>query len=257
MKIEDFNSFFGTRVKLQCITVSDVSIVDVYKLCLEYKELFKMIPFKNYITSFLCNSNLLSFYKEYKDIIDQDNPDEMLKIILMNQDIQEKLEAYLEGMKQTKVLFFNVREDGDINLSLIANKIEPNFEKISSFYNCDLKMFKTILDQNNFDKNWKNKVKDANEVLNDLYYSLIVETLDDQNCCLYYKKDNGVMFYIKVVNDKTVIETIMDEIEFHLRKIDSKNKDYYKDCDHDYLQGPWKDQLLQLRKDLYSHKKRG
>jgi thioredoxin-related protein len=72
MKIEDFNSFFGTRVKLQCITVSDVSIVDVYKLCLEYKELFEMIPFKNFITSFLCNSNLLSFYKEYKDIINQD-----------------------------------------------------------------------------------------------------------------------------------------------------------------------------------------
>ena len=34
MKIEDFNSFFGTRVKLQCITVKDY-----YKDCIpEYLQ---------------------------------------------------------------------------------------------------------------------------------------------------------------------------------------------------------------------------
>ena len=75
------------------------------------------------------------------------------------------------------------------------------------------------------------------------YYELKEKSLDQNEA-------DGIIFGFCKNTDKNIRDILLETVEEHIYLVDTKNKEYYEDCDEDFLQGDWRESLLKFKMKL-------
>lgn len=60
------------------------------------------------------------------------------------------------------------------------------------------------------------------------------------------EQDGGVIFELDMDTLDELQEVLIAECKHHIHSIDSHNKDYYDECNVDYLQNEWRETVVKI-----------
>lgn len=146
---------------------------------------------------------------------------------LYSKKVKEQIDADIE--KLYKNSNYGLLKGG------FKNPLEMGYVSLKDVFNDELK---DVLEKINHNSNSPYSFQITNENDN-----------DELDIIMYM---GGAIFlnFVYTKEDCRLSKVIIKEINWHLNQIACNNKDYYNDCDAEYLQGYWKDLLIGIRDTL-------
>ena len=245
------DKLFDSSLNIRYIIGMRLSVDFIYKMMIDFESFREDKTLKTLISRYLKNTNIFTFTDLNDDSFEEKYQALFSKVnisYLFNGYLREFDEIFLLTYEIKSGLFVNYNSEGIIN----PNNYIDIFQR--SYVCCDTD-FKNIFEKALLPElKWKNQLEEIQlYVLNNCNYYIHLDSDD------YYElkeksqnenHNNSVMFGFCKNIDKNVKDVLLDEVNEHIRLVNIHDKDYYYDCDEEYLQGEWLDKLNILKMKL-------
>ena len=245
------DKLFDNSLKITHILGIRFTADAIFKLMVDFEVLREDKTLKNFMISFIKDSPVFAFtaydgydvHEKYKAIFDKVN-------------IAYVFNGYLRGIEHIYAINYCIKSCS-FDSYIMERVISMNtFREIcAKKYICYEYEFYDIFENClNPNKKWEKQLEEIQAyVLNDCKYYIHLESANyyelkekslDQN------EADGIIFGFCKNTDKNIRDILLETVEEHIYLVDTKNKEYYEDCDEDFLQGDWRESLLKFKMKL-------
>lgn len=248
----EINNLFDNSLRITHILGIRFTVEAVFKLMIDFEIFREDKTLKSLIIKHMSSSIIFA----YTDLNDA-NVDEKYKALFEKVNISYMFNGYLHRHAEEilalnynikKCSFDSYRDEGTINMN--------NFREICarSFVCYETELYEIFENCLIPDKKWEKQLEEIQAyVLNDCQYYIHLESAN------YYELRekaghpdavDGIIFGFCKNTDKNIRDIILETVNEHLVLIATNNKEYYADCDEDFLRGEWRSSLIKFKMKL-------
>lgn len=245
------DKLFDNSLRITHILGIRLTAEAIFKLMVDFEIFREDKTLKNFMISFIKDSSIFAF-TDFKD----SDVQEKYKAIFNKVNIAYVFNGYLRGIDHIYALNYCIKScsfDSVLMERVISmNNFRENCVKKFICYDHEFyDIFENCLIP---DKKWEKQLEEIQAyVLNDCKYYIKLESVG------YYElmersmdqvEADGIMFGFCKDTDKNVRDILLETVNEHIMLVNTENKEYFEDCDAEFLKGKWLSDLEILKMKL-------